>query len=117
MPSRGAHFLDVRDRFSHSGVTESGSLSSCVANTTTGRFSSISALGPLFHFAGGIAFGVDVGNFLKFEGAFERDRVVNAASEVQENLYCEKNCRAKVSYTPVSSPLQHGPSIFVGDAP
>ena len=29
--------------------------------------------GAVFHFGGGVAFGVDVGNFLEFEGAFEGD--------------------------------------------
>ena len=38
----------------------------------------------VLHFAGGIAFGVDVGNFLQLQRAFESDRVVNAAAEVEE---------------------------------
>src|SRR5258705_11753193 len=47
-------------------------------------------VGAVLHFAGGIAFGVDVGNFLKFEGAFERDWVVNAGSEVQKTSVAKK---------------------------
>ena len=40
----------------------------------------------MLHLARRIAFGVDVGNFLQLERAFERDGVVNAASEKQEIL-------------------------------
>ena len=38
----------------------------------------------MLHLAGGIAFGVDVGNFLQLERAFERDRDMNAAAEEEE---------------------------------
>src|SRR5260370_18229874 len=38
----------------------------------------------MFHFAGGISFGVDVGNLLQLEGAFQRDRIMNATSEKQK---------------------------------
>ena len=41
-------------------------------------------VGPVLHFAGGIAFGVDVGDLLQLERAFERDREMNAAAEEQE---------------------------------
>jgi len=37
----------------------------------------------VLEFAGGIAFGVDVGNFLQLQRAFKRDRVVIAAAEEQ----------------------------------
>src|SRR5262249_47994380 len=40
--------------------------------------------GAVFHFAGGVAFGVDVGNLFELEGAFERNRVVVAAAEEEE---------------------------------
>ena len=40
----------------------------------------------MLHLAGGITFGVDVGYFLELERAFERDGVVNAASEKKEVL-------------------------------
>ncbi len=35
----------------------------------------------VLHLARGIAFGVDVGNFLQLQRAFERDGVMNAASQ------------------------------------
>ncbi len=37
-------------------------------------------VGAVFHFAGGIAFGVNVRNFLQFQSAFQSDRIVNAAA-------------------------------------
>ena len=39
---------------------------------------------PVLHLAGGIALGVDVGDFLQLERALERDRIVDAAAEIQE---------------------------------
>ena len=47
-------------------------------------------VGAVLHFAGGIAFGVDVGNFFQFERAFEGDGVVDAASEVEKIGMAEK---------------------------
>src|SRR5271165_7125039 len=41
-------------------------------------------VGAVLHFSGGIAFGVDVGDFFEFEGAFERDGIVNAATQVKK---------------------------------
>ncbi len=38
----------------------------------------------MFHFSGGVAFGVDVADFLELEGAFEGDGVVDAAAEEEE---------------------------------
>ena len=35
---------------------------------------------PMLQFAGGIAFGVDVGDFLELERAFQGDWIVNAAA-------------------------------------
>ena len=40
----------------------------------------------VFHFAGRIAFRVNIRNFLQLERAFEGDRIVNAASQEQEVL-------------------------------
>ena len=40
----------------------------------------------MLHLAGGIAFGVDVGNFFQLECAFERDRIVDAAAEEEKVL-------------------------------
>jgi len=39
---------------------------------------------PVLHLAAGIAFGVDVGNFLQLERAFERDRKGQAAAEIED---------------------------------
>ena len=41
-------------------------------------------VGTVLHFAGGIAFGVDVGDLLQLERAFERDGEMHAAAEEQE---------------------------------
>ena len=41
-------------------------------------------VGAVLHFAGGVAFGVDVGDFLELEGAFKGDGVVDAAAEEEE---------------------------------
>ena len=41
-------------------------------------------VGAVLHLAGGVAFGVDVGNFLELERAFEGDGVVDAAAEEEE---------------------------------
>jgi hypothetical protein len=41
-------------------------------------------VGAVLHFAGGVAFGVDVGDFLELERAFESDGEVDAAAEVEE---------------------------------
>ena len=42
------------------------------------------AMGPCFHLAGRVALGVDVGDLLQLERALERDRVVDAAPQVEE---------------------------------
>ena len=44
----------------------------------------------MFHFAGGISFGVNVGNFLQLQSAFQRDRIVNAAAEIEKIRVAEK---------------------------
>jgi hypothetical protein len=41
-------------------------------------------VGAVLHLAGGVAFGVDVGDFLELERAFEGDGEVDAAAEVEE---------------------------------
>ncbi len=38
----------------------------------------------MLHFAGGVALGVDVGNFLELERAFEGDGEMDAATEVEK---------------------------------
>src|SRR5262249_33642444 len=39
---------------------------------------------PVLHLAGGVALGVDVGDFLQFQCALEGNRIVNATTEIQE---------------------------------
>src|ERR1039458_2866404 len=41
-------------------------------------------VGAVLHLAGGVAFGVDVGDFFQLERAFEGDGVVDAAAEEEE---------------------------------
>jgi hypothetical protein len=41
-------------------------------------------VGAVLHLAGGVAFGVDVGDLLELECAFEGDGVVDAAAEEEE---------------------------------
>ena len=41
-------------------------------------------VGAVLHFSGGVAFGVDVGDFLQLERAFEGDGIVDAASEKEK---------------------------------
>src|SRR5579883_2269134 len=43
-------------------------------------------IGAVLHFAGGVALGVNVGDFLQLEGAFEGDGVVDAAAEEEKVL-------------------------------
>ncbi len=40
--------------------------------------------GAVLHFGGGVAFGMDVADFLELQGAFHGDRVAEVAAEVQE---------------------------------
>src|SRR6266851_3218398 len=41
-------------------------------------------VGAVLHFAGGITFGVNVGNFLELEGALEGDGIMNAATQIEK---------------------------------
>ncbi len=45
----------------------------------------------MLQFPGGVGFGVDVGNFLEFEGAFHGDGIVHAASEKQGMAFLSKS--------------------------
>ena len=38
----------------------------------------------MFHFAGGIAFRVDIGNLFQFERPFEGDRIIDPAAEIEK---------------------------------
>ena len=72
---------------------DSGSDSSRVARTTTGKIFVDERVGAVLHFAGGIAFGVDVGNFFELQRAFERDGIVDAAAEIEKIGVAEKLAR------------------------
>ena len=63
----------------------------------------------VLHFACGIAFGVNVGNFLQLESAFERDGEVNAAAEIEKIGVAEELAR-NVRHISVSSPAESFPS-------
>ena len=67
--------LDLRDHFFVPGVLGS--------NAQHGHFLVDQRDGTVFHFACGIAFGVNVGNLLEFERAFVGDGHVDAASQIQ----------------------------------
>ena len=51
--------------------------------TITGTVSSINAIGPCFISPAGIAFGVDVADFLQLQRAFHGNRERHAAAEIQ----------------------------------
>ena len=51
---------------------------------------------PVLHLASGVAFGVDVGDLLELEGAFEGDGVVDAAAEEEEVMSAVWKRRARV---------------------
>src|SRR6202034_1773748 len=44
----------------------------------------------MLHFTCGITFRMDVGNFFELEGAFQSDRVVDAAAEIKEIRVAEE---------------------------
>ena len=79
----GGDLLDVREGLF---VLEDGggSSGSFVAMQTTGQGLVDEGVGAVLHLAGGVAFGVDVGDLLELEGAFEGDGVVDAAAEEEE---------------------------------
>ena len=54
---------------------------------TTGIALVTSASGPCFELAGRVGLGVDVGDLLELERAFQRDRVVQAAAQEQRVLH------------------------------
>ena len=72
----GFDFLDVGDGFFVDAVGG--------GDGDDGHFGVDEGDGTVFHFGGGVAFGVDVGDFFEFEGAFEGGGVVVAAPEVDE---------------------------------
>ena len=53
----------------------------------------------VLHLPGRIAFGVDVGDFLQLQRAFERDRIVDAAAEIQE-VRC--GCRTSLAISSIA---------------
>ena len=84
------HFLHVRDAFFRSASSRRDRIRRAWRCTTTGKIFVDQRVGAVLHFAGGIAFGVDVGNFLELERAFESDGVVDAAAEIEEIGVAEK---------------------------
>src|SRR5579859_1635832 len=78
-----AHFLDVGDAFFVAGDGV-GIVFVMGGEDDDGKIFVDEGVGAVLHFASGIAFGVDVGNFLELEGAFERDGIVNAAAEIEK---------------------------------
>jgi hypothetical protein len=47
-------------------------------------------VGPVFHLAGGVSFGVDVGDLLELERALQRNGEVDAAAQEEEILGAEQ---------------------------
>ena len=45
---------------------------------------------PMFHFAGRISFGVDVGDLLELQSSFEGDRIVDPSPKIEEVGLAEK---------------------------
>ena len=74
----GLHFLDVGDALFVAGHGSGIGLVARGQDDDRQIFVD-QGVGAVLHFAGRIAFGVDVGNFLQLERAFERDGVVDAA--------------------------------------
>ncbi len=71
-------------------------------------------VGSVLHFAGGIAFGVNVGDFFEFERAFESDGVMNTAAEVKEIRVAKKLPGQSLTVTGLFGLENH--FDFVGDA-
>jgi hypothetical protein len=44
----------------------------------------------VLHFAGGIALGVNIRDLFEFEGAFERDGIVDTAAKIEEVRVAEE---------------------------
>ena len=64
--------------------TEPGSVGVLGGDADDGEGFVDEGVGAVLHLAGGVAFGVDVGDLLELEGAFEGDGVVDAAAEEEE---------------------------------
>ena len=72
----GFYFLDVADNFFVHAMLG--------CDDDDGHFLVDEGDGTVFHFGGGIAFGMDVGYFFQFESAFECNGVVVATAKVDE---------------------------------
>ena len=72
----GLDFADVADNLVEEGVFRGDDHDGHVLVDEGNR--------AVFHFGGGVAFGVDVADFLELQGAFHGDRVAEVATEVQE---------------------------------
>ncbi len=85
----GFHFFDIGDAFF---VARDGFRVGVVAGCQNDYWKIFvdKSIGAVFHLAGGVAFRVNVGNFLELEGAFESDGIVDAAAEVEKIGVAEK---------------------------
>ena len=79
------HFLHVRERLL---VANAALLASRIARREHdhGQFLVDQRVRSVLHLTGRIAFGVNVGDLLQLQRAFERDREVNAAAEIKKIL-------------------------------
>ena len=89
MPSRALHFLDVGDGLF---VEDAAFRLRRIARGQHhhGQLFVDQRVGAVLHLAGGVAFGVNVGNLLQLERALERDREMNAAAQEQKIGGAEK---------------------------
>src|SRR5690348_1158025 len=79
----GLHFRDVRDSFLVAG--HGGGIGFITSgDDDDGKIFVDQRIGAVFHLACGITFGMDVGNLFELQGAFERNRVVDATAEIKE---------------------------------
>ena len=68
--------------------------------------------GAVFHFGGGIAFSMDVGDFLQLQGTFEGDRIVLQTTEIQHVTHILVFLRDVLHM----AAMVEGPLDFFGDA-
>ena len=90
----GGDFLDVGEGFF---VLEDGAWVRGVlcGDADAGERLVDEGVGAVLHFAGGVAFGVDVADLLELEGTLEGDGVVDAAAEKEEVLDIAEGFRAR----------------------
>ncbi len=81
----GFHFLQIRNRLL---ITQHGARVVLVlrGDNDDGQILVDQRIGTVLHFAGGIAFGVNVGDLFQFERALKGNREVNAAAKEEKVL-------------------------------